>query len=178
MPKKSYLLLLIFFVASCANKSLVNIDKDALSRLDIKKVYVSRFEGNPDFVEESTDFFVAKLESEVDSSKIIHGEVTREEGYDINKGSNLTKRDKLSSLAKRYNADLAIQNKITSYNNGMTMNAFATSRIIDVNSGEVLASFHRPSGLLFAYSEHQCAIAAVERVASDVSKALSEALIK
>jgi hypothetical protein len=164
--------LVIFLVSSCANKSLVNIDEEALSKVDVKKVYVSRFEGNPDFVEESTDFFVAKLESELDDADVVQGEVIREESYDINKGSNLAKRSDLISFAKKYNTDLAIQNKITSYNNGVTMNAFATSRIIDLNTGEVIASFHRPSGLLMAYSEHQCAIAAVERVAEDVAKAL------
>ena len=32
---------------------------------------------------------------------------------------------------------------------GATLNGFATVRIIDVNNGNVIASFHRPSGKLW-----------------------------
>ena len=51
-------------------------------------------------------------------------------------------------------------------------NGFSTIRIYNVRTGERVANFHRPSGMLVAYSEHQTVMAAVKRTANDVADAL------
>ncbi len=40
------------------------------------------------------------------------------------------------------------------------------------SSGRIIGTVHRPSGLLIAYSEHQCVLAAAKRVAAAVNRAL------
>jgi hypothetical protein len=62
--------------------------------------------------------------------------------------------------------------KVTSHKTGGALNGFSTVRLINVQNGEILASFHRPSGLLLAYSEHQCVMKAVARTAEDMTTAL------
>jgi curli biogenesis system outer membrane secretion channel CsgG len=74
--------------------------------------------------------------------------------------------------AKQAGAQVVVMGKVTSYRSGATLNGFSTVRLISVDSGEVLASFHRPSGLLIGNSEHQGVLAAVKRTAEDVAKAL------
>ncbi len=60
------------------------------------------------------------------------------------------------------------------YNNGLTLNAFATVRLIDAATGQIIAAAHKPSGLLLANSEQQTVIAAVENVANDINRILSD----
>ena len=43
---------------------------------------------------------------------------------------------------------------------------------VDVRNGNIIANFHRPSGMLFGYSEHQAVLEAVKRVAVDTSNAI------
>ena len=74
--------------------------------------------------------------------------------------------------AKEVGAQVLIMGKVTSHHTSGMLNGFSTVRVINVENGEVLASFHRPSGLLIANSEHQCVMAAVSRTAEDVAKAL------
>jgi len=54
------------------------------------------------------------------------------------------------------------------------LNGFSTIRVYDVSSGEEVANFHRPSGKLMAFSEHQCVLAAVKRTARDTVSILKE----
>ena len=72
------------------------------------------------------------------------------------------------------NADAVFMGNITSYKSEMTLNAFATIKLIDAVSGKIIAVSHKPSGLLMAYSEHQCAVKAVERTARDMLKVLRD----
>jgi len=62
--------------------------------------------------------------------------------------------------------------KVTSHRTDGMLNGFSTVRVIDVATGQILANFHRPSGLMVANSEHQAAMAAVKRTAQDVAGAL------
>jgi curli biogenesis system outer membrane secretion channel CsgG len=76
------------------------------------------------------------------------------------------------AAAKQAGAQVVILGKVTSYENGVTGNGFSTVRIVRVSDGTVIASFHRPSGLLVANSTHQAVMAAVKRTADDVAGVL------
>ncbi len=175
MKQKSLFVLVIaaILLAGCANPSIVRIKDEKLRNITPKRVYVARFEGDPNYVEESTDYFVATLESSV-SVDVVQGTVLRREGDDIWKGSNLVPRDIAVEKAKQANADLLILGKVTSHERGDMFNGFSTVRVIDVKTGEIVASFHRPSGMLIAFSVHQTVMAAVERTAEDVASMLNQ----
>ncbi len=158
-------------LAGCANPSVVRVKQAEIGALVMHKAYVPRFEGNPNFVEESTDIFISELEPRV-SIEIIEGSALRNESSDILAGGNLASSDLAIAKAKQVGAQVVILGKVSSYWNGVTGNGFATVRVIDVATGKVLASFHRPSGLLVGNSEHQGVMAAVKRTADDVAKAL------
>lgn len=155
----------------CANPSVVRVKDDQIGKIAITSVFVPRFEGNPNFVEESTDLFVAELESRI-SASVIHGSVLRTESTDVLSGGNLAPTELAITKAKEVGAQVMIMGKVTSHSTGAMLNGFSTVRVIDVATGAVLASFHRPSGKLIGNSEHQTVMAAVSRTAKDVAKAL------
>jgi hypothetical protein len=155
-------------LVGCANPSIVRVNDTALQKVSISKIYVPRFEGKPDFVEESTDLFVTELESQI-SIPVTQGTVIRAESADVLAGGNLAPVEQAIAAAKKSGAQVLIMGKVTSHNTGFSLNGFSTVRVIDVQSGDILASFHRPSGLLMAYSEHQTVLAAVSRTADDVA---------
>lgn len=72
------------------------------------------------------------------------------------------------------NAEAVFIGNITSYNDGITLDAFATVKLVDTRSGKIIAVSHKPSGLIAAWSEHQCAMNAVERIAKDMLKVLKD----
>lgn len=165
------LALVIVGLAGCANPSVVRVKSANISALTVSKVFVPRFEGNPDFVEESTDLFIAELEPQI-SAQVIQGSVLRVESTDVVAGGNLAPADLAIAKAKALGAQVVIMGKVTTSSGTGTFNGFATVRVLSVSDGTVLASFHRPSGLLFGNSQHQAVMAAVERTAEDVAKAL------
>jgi len=77
-------------------------------------------------------------------------------------------------IAKHYDAQGILMGNIDAYSSAMTLNAFATVKLIDAKSGQIIAAAHEPSGLLLAYSEQQCAIAAVENVAKHINEILRD----
>lgn len=165
------LLLLALTLPGCANPSVVRVKGAEISKLSINKVFVPRFEGNPDFVEECTDMFIAKLETRI-SASVVQGASLRTEPADVLAGGNLASTDLAITKAKEVGAQVLIMGKVSSHNTAGMINGFSTVRVIDVATGTVLASFHRPSGLLIAYSEHQTVLTAVSRTAEDVAQAL------
>ena len=164
-------LLIMFGLTSCANPSVVRVKDAEIGKLTVTKVYVPRFEGNPNFVEESTDLFVAELESRI-SATVIQASVLRTESTDIYSGGNLAPTEIALLKAKEAGAQVLVMGKVTSTNSGISFNGFSTVRVIDVHTGLILASFHRPSGLLVGHSVHHAVMAAVSRTADDVAKAL------
>ena len=76
------------FLSACANPSITSVDKVAVSAHSSSPIYVPRFEGKPDFVEESTDMFVASLRQKT-SRRIIQGDALRNESIDIMGGATL-----------------------------------------------------------------------------------------
>ena len=158
-------------IVGCANPSVVRVDKQSMTAAHISRAYVPRFEGDPNYVEESTDLFVAELEGQT-SVQIEQGSVLRTESTDVLAGGNLAPTDIAIAAAKQAGAQIVIMGKVTSYQSGATLNGFSTVRVIDVATGKVLASFHRPSGLLIGNSQHQAVMAAVKRTADDVAGVL------
>src|SRR4030066_1650905 len=71
--RKFLFLMFAFSLIGCANPSVVRVKDAELGKLVITKVFVPRFEGNPNFVEESTDLFVTELESRISA----HGHPVR-----------------------------------------------------------------------------------------------------
>lgn len=160
---------LLVLLQACANPSIVNIKQDEASNIPSGAViFVPRFEGNPNFVEESTDYFVSLLEAKLDN-RIVQGSVLRHESTDIQSGANLAAEEVALEIARVKGYDVLVMGKVTSHKTWGSLNGFSTIRIYDVRSGKRIANFHRPSGLLMAYSEHQCVMAAVKRTAEDAT---------
>ena len=164
-------LAIVIAVTACANPSVVRVKDAEIGKIAITKVFVPRFEGNPNFVEESTDLFIAELESRI-SASVVQGSALRTESTDVLAGGNLAPTELAIAKAKEVGAQVLVMGKVTSHNTAGMLNGFSTVRVIDVATGSVLASFHRPSGKLIANSEHQTVMAAVSRTADDVAKAL------
>ena len=165
-------LLSVTALTGFGNPSVARVKEAEIKAIQITKVFVPRFEGNPNFVEESTDLFIAELESRI-SASIIQGSVLRAESTDVLAGGNLAPTELALAKAKEVGAEILVMGKVTSHSTGAMLNGFSTVRVIDVATGNVVASFHRPSGKLFGSSEHQTVMAAVSRTAKDVAKALS-----
>jgi hypothetical protein len=159
------------FLTACANPSITNLQTARIQQSRSTPIYVARFDGNPDFVEESTDMFIAQLQKNA-RREIIQGDSIREEGADIGNGGNIAPKSEGIAKAKAAGAGLLIMGKVSSHKTDATLNGFVTVRIIETSSGRIIGTVHRPSGLLIGYSEHQCVMAAAKRVASAVSKAL------
>lgn len=136
-------------------------------------IFIPRFEGNPNFVEESTDYFVSILEGSVDN-RIVQGSVLRQESTDIASGGNLAPIEIALSVSRERGYDILVMGKVTSHKTMGSLNGFSTVRIYNVETGDRIANFHRPSGLLIAHSEHQCVMAAVERTASDAAQVFGQ----
>jgi len=163
---KLLLLALTLIFQACLNPSILNVKKEELYALSSQSIiYIPRFEGKPDFVEESTDYYISNLESQI-SNTIIEGSVLRTESTDIHSGGNLPKLQIALNFAKNAKADILIMGKVTSHKTMDSLNGFSTVRIYNVKNGKKIANFHEPSGLLFAYSEHQCVMAAVKITAT------------
>lgn len=169
--------LLILFISvtilGCSNPSIVNVKKAQIEPLSNSAIFIPRFEGNPDFVEESTDYFVSLIETKIDN-KIIQGSALRVEATDVISGGNLAPVEFALKIAKDQGAGLLILGKVTSHKTGGSLNGFSTIKVIDVATGEKVANFHRPSGMLMAYSEHQCVMKAVKRTSEDLIAALKQ----
>jgi hypothetical protein len=170
VTKISLIFMCSTLIVACANPSIVKVKESEVGIIsNTSKVYIPRFEGNPDFVEESTDFFVSGLESHI-SNTITQDSALRVESADIRSGGNLAPLSVALKSAKNNSADILITGKVTSHYTGGSLNGFSTIRVYNVHTGARIANYHRPSGLLIANSEHQCVIAAVERTVKDVAE--------
>ncbi len=78
------------------------------------------------------------------------------------------------TFARKANADAVILCTITSHNTDGMMNGFATLKLIDSQSEDLVFTTHEPSGLLFANSVEQCVHAATENATENLTDALKE----
>ena len=154
----------VILLSSCANPSITNINSASVSKASSGSIYVARFEGNPDFVEEATDMFVLHLEQQT-GQRLIQGESNRVEGSDILRGGNIAQTDQAIAIARRAGASMMILGKVTSHYTAGSLNGFTTVRLFDVATGQRIGTVHRPSGMLVGHSEHQCVMKSAERAA-------------
>lgn len=170
MKTISLLLSCIALLAGCANPSITSIDSSA-KQMKGARVCVTRFEGDPTFVEESTDMFIAELRARA-AVNLIQGGSLRTEGTDILAGSNMGDQQAAVQAARRAGAAFVILGKVSSYKTDATMNGFTTIHVVRVSDGTIIATIHRPSGLLVGYSEHQAVMASAKRVADALATAI------
>jgi hypothetical protein len=164
-------LLAALLLSSCTNSSITNLQTATIAAHGDSPIYVTRFEGKPDFFEEATDQLVAQLQSKT-QRRIIQGDVIRNEGPDILRGGNIASRQPGIAAAKAAGASLLVVGNVSSHHTGEMLNGFVTVRVIDVSTGSIVGTVHRPSGMLIAHSEHQCVLAAAKRAADALSKTL------
>ena len=114
------LFLILFGLSGCANPSIVRVNDSEIKKITISKIYIPRFEGNPAFVEESTDLFIAELEPNI-SGKIVQGSVVRTESTDILSGGNLAPTELAGehslflNTLETFFSDIAVQHSIEGF---------------------------------------------------------------
>lgn len=161
-------ILFCFALISCANPSYYRTDK-AFQPSSWEKIAVLPFSGDVRFADEMTDVFSMHL---LDQDKyavleesalqdVIKKVVIQTEGNEISVGD----AQRIGQLA---GVQAVILGNVNTHKTGATLNGFATVRLIDVETGKVVAASHKPSGLLMVWSEHQCVTKAVERAAKDI----------
>jgi hypothetical protein len=171
-----YIISILFFLSGCANKSLVKLDEVPLQKAKSSSIYVARFEGDPRFVDESTDCFIVKLR-ELLQAKIIQGEPSRTEGEDIKSGSNISSPDKLIEIAKKNGSEILILGKVLGHKEILgsffpISDGLIIIRIFDVKTKQQIGLIHR-SALLITFSEGRTITNASENAAKDLAKVIS-----
>ena len=159
MKKVILICFLSLVTISCANPSIRNVRNELISKVAVKSIYVFRL-------------------SDKLPNKIIQGGTVRSEGTDIGNGTNVSASDDAIKLAKSKGAGISVFGKVTNHFTAGSLNGFSTIRAFDTETGELVASFHEPSGLLVAYSEHQCVMAAVEETADEFIDAIKKVTAK
>jgi len=175
MKKLIFLLATVMLVSGCANPSYFRKNTQ-FTPTNWARVAVLPFSGDERFTQVATDTFNLHLLGQDDfevlepsTMEFAVNKIVAAEDYP---GSiTILQAQRVGQLV---NADAIFLGNVTSYNNGITFNAFPTLKMIDPGTGKIVAVSHKPSGLLFGWSEHQCAVTAVERVAKDMLKALKD----
>ncbi|MFN7343046.1 MAG: hypothetical protein ACK5TA_06905, partial [bacterium] len=103
---------------------------------------------------------------------VIQGGSNRVEGADIIRGGNIVQTDQAIAIARKAGASLLILGKVTSHYTAGSLNGFTTVRLYNVASGQRIGTIHRPSGMLVAFSEHQCVMKSAERAAKATAESL------
>lgn len=177
--KKLICLLVLVMLVGCANPSYFRQNLQFTPR-NWTKIAVLPFSGDVRFTQAATDTFNLHLLGQ--NNFILIEPVTIE--YALNKiavGSNSENEISIiqaQQVGRIVNADAIFIGNVTSYSNGLSMNGFSTVKLIDTKTGKIIAASHKPSGLLFGWSEHQGVITAVKRTAKDMLKALKGLCIK
>jgi len=168
-------LVMAVFLAGCANPSYLK-KVDNFIPVKWEKIVVLPFAGDERFTDEATSLFAMQLLDQKDF--IILEPSAIQDSIDkvvVNKNSRggitISEAQRIGQLA---NIKAVFLGDVTSYNNGITMNGFVTVRLIDTDSGRIIAASHKPSGLLFGWSEHQAVVVAIERTAKDMIGVLKD----
>jgi len=157
----------------CANPTFTN-QRDDFRPTGWDTIAVMPFGGDARFAQAATQSFTGRLLT-VNGFRIMQPstvEVSISQ-LGIQPSSNGFTIVEAQQVGKAVDADAVIIGTVTSHNNGITMNGFCTVQLIDVSTGEIVAASQQPSGLLMAYSEHQCVMAAAGRTAKEMQKVLS-----
>ncbi len=159
---------------------MVKLDEALLQKAKSGGIYVARFEGNPLFVDESTDCFVVELR-ELLQTKITQGEPSRTEGEDIKNGSNIASPLKLIEIAKQNGAEILILGKVVGHKEILAgflpvSDGLIIIRIFDVKTKQQIGLIHR-SDFLITFSEGRAITNALEKAAKDLAKVISGELL-
>ncbi len=178
------IIIVLFILAGCANpeysvknEKLLNSNKSK-----IKQVAVLPFSGEAAFSSEVSDLFAMQLLDGLKNKeiKIIQPSnvkiVMEEMKIAMVFSDGVQSNKEILRLAQLLHADAVIIGEVRSHQTGGTLNGFVTAKLIDTKTGEIIVASHRASGLLFAYSVHQCVIAATENVKADMVSAINEHL--
>ena len=170
---KKILLVFLVCLIGCANPSYFRQNLQFTPK-NWAKIAVLPFTGDVRFTQVATDTFNLHLLEQNDF--IIIEPITIQYALDkIAIGSNSVNEISIlqaQQVGRIVNADAVFIGNVTSYNNGSTLNGFATVKLVDTKTGKIIAASHKPSGLLFGWSEHQAVVKAVERTAKDMLKTL------
>lgn len=167
--KKILLTVLCLLLSSCANPTYFN-RSNQFTPVNWRKVVILPFDGEQEYARDSEDTFKLHLMSQSNFVLVEPPDLSL-----FTRPFSVSDAQIVGQIAK---AEAVIMGNVSSYNNGITMNGFATVKIIDTRTGEVVAVSHKPSGLLFGYSVHQGVMEAVKRTAKDVLVALQECFEK
>jgi len=161
-------------ISGCANQSYLKTDAGFRPE-GWERIVVLPFTGKGQYVDLATSTFTLQMVGQ-QHFMLVQPDETRVKltqlGVAI--GTDTLSVVEAQKVARVFNAQGILMGNIDSYNNGMTLNAFATVRLVDATSGRIVAATHQPSGLLFAYSEQQCVVAAIEKAASKINKVLGD----
>ena len=161
------ILALCFGVTACANPSYHNVSP-SLGNVNFSTLAILPFTGEEKYAALATETFTLHLIG-LKNVKMLQPNDVR---LTIIKMGLSTSGDitvlEATKVAKSMGATAIILGNASGYTNGVTLNGFATVKIIDANNGEIVAAVHEPSGLLFAYSVEQSVLAAVENVAKKI----------
>lgn len=169
----SILVAMLFALCGCANQSYLKTD-DRFQPVGWERIVVLPFTGKAQFVNLATNTFTLQMVGQ-QNFILVQPEETKVKftQLGIETGTNTLATLEAQKIASVFNAQGILMGNIDSYNNGLTLNAFATVKLVDAKTGQIVAATHQPSGLLFAYSEQQCVVAAIENVSDDVNKVLN-----
>jgi hypothetical protein len=164
----------LIFMLSCANPEFV-MQSEKFTPNDWNQIAILPFSGNPAFTKMASDTFALHMLKQ-QHFKIVQPSTVEVSLRQIRVASSPSELSiqEAQKVGQIVNAEAVFIGDITSYNNGFTLNAFATVKLVDTKTGEIVAASHKPSGLLFGYSEHQAAIAAVKNVANEMLLILEE----
>lgn len=164
---------LVFVCCGCANQSYLKTD-DRFMPKGWERIVVLPFTGKGQYVDLATSTFTLQMVGQRDFILVQPDETkVKLTQLGVSVGANTLTTVEAQKVASVFNAQGILMGNIDSYNNGATLNAFATVKLVDAASGQIVAAVHEPSGLLMAYSEQQCVIAAIENVANEVNSVLA-----
>lgn len=174
--KKSFWALLFIGLVGCTTGPAYFKQNVQFVPTNWSKIAVLPFTGDSRFTQVATDTFNLHLLGQNDfiilEPSTIEFDINRVIVGDVSPSSfTILDAQKVGQLV---NAEAVFIGNITSYNDGVSLDAFATVKLVDTRSGKIIAVSHKPSGLIMAWSEHQCAVNAVEKVAKDMLKALKD----
>ena len=175
----SLLLITSVLLTGCANPSYFRRNEQ-FEPIAWLKIAVLPFTGDVRFTQVSTDTFNLHLLNQKDFKILTPStiEVAIRKVIAIEETGREFTVLQAQKIGELVNAEAVFIGNVTSYSNGLTLNGFSTVKLIDIKTGEIIAVSHKPSGLLFGWSEHQAVVTAVERTAKDMLKVLKELAIK
>lgn len=174
MKRVISLLIVCFLMSSCANPSYLKINRQ-FENSNWKRIVVLPFSGDIRFRDEMTDVFAMQLLDQ-EKYEILEPSAIQDviKKVVIETGDDVISIGDAQRIGQLVGVQAVFMGNVNAHRTAGAMNGFATVKLIDVDTGKIVVAAHKPSGLLMAWSEHQCVMKAVERAAKDLVKYLKE----